>query len=71
MTYEPASLKQYSVDWSEEIGTVHKNLSYGEEEAQKFDLYVPADNTQKAMVWLFIFMQVDLLEEIRLMMHIC
>ncbi|WP_418037507.1 alpha/beta hydrolase [Paenibacillus xylanilyticus] len=48
MTYEPASLKQYSVDWSEEIGTVHKNLSYGEEEAQKFDLYVPADNTKKS-----------------------
>ncbi|WP_339308015.1 alpha/beta hydrolase [Paenibacillus sp. FSL R5-0519] len=46
MSYEPASFKKYSVAWNEEIGTVHKDLAYGEEDAQKFDLYVPADKTK-------------------------
>lgn len=46
-TYTPKELKQYSVEWSDEVGTVYKDISYGEGEANKFDLYVPADNTKE------------------------
>jgi acetyl esterase/lipase len=38
--------KEFSVDWNESVGTVHTNISYGNGEANKFDLYVPADNTR-------------------------
>jgi acetyl esterase/lipase len=47
VTYKPASFNKYSVVWSDEIGTVHKDFSYGDGEAQKFDLYVPADKSKK------------------------
>lgn len=40
--------KKYSVEWSESIGTVHKDFSYGEKEANKFDLYVPADKSKES-----------------------
>lgn len=41
---KPAWAKKYSVELTDEIGRVHKDLSYGDGEANKFDLYVPADN---------------------------
>lgn len=41
---KPAWAKKYSVELTDEIGRVHKDLSYGYGEANKFDLYVPADN---------------------------
>lgn len=40
---KPSWSKKYSVQLTDEIGTVHKDFSYGEGAAHKFDLYVPAD----------------------------
>ncbi len=45
LTYNPMS-KEFSVDWNDSVGTIHIDLSYGEKEANKFDLYVPADNSR-------------------------
>lgn len=39
--------KKYSVSWSDEIGTLKIDLPYGEGEANKFDLYLPKDNTKE------------------------
>lgn len=44
---KPAWSKEYSVEWSDKIGTIHKDIAYGDEPANKFDLYVPADNTKE------------------------
>lgn len=46
LTHKPAWMKEYTVEWSDKIGTVHEDLSYGDKPANKFDLYVPADNTK-------------------------
>lgn len=40
---KPSWAKKYSVQITDEIGTVYKDISYGDGEANKFDLYVPAD----------------------------
>ena len=40
---KPTWAKKYSVQMTDEIGTVYKDISYGEGDANKFDLYVPAD----------------------------
>lgn len=45
---KPAWSKKYSVQMTDEIGTVYKDLSYGEGEANKFDLYVPADGGKES-----------------------
>lgn len=45
---KPAWAKKYSVELTDEIGKVHKDLSYGDGEANKFDLYVPADNGRES-----------------------
>ncbi len=42
MTYNPYG-SEFSVDWNDSVGTVYTDLSYGNGEASKFDLYVPAD----------------------------
>ena len=47
MTYKPKWTKTYSVDWNESIGTIHKDISYGDKESNKFDLYVPKDNSKE------------------------
>lgn len=39
--------KEYAVEWSEEVGTVETDLSYGDGVANKFDLYLPADKSKK------------------------
>ena len=39
--------KDYKVDWNDSIGAVHKDISYGETESNKFDLYVPADASRE------------------------
>lgn len=39
--------KKYTVEWSEEIGTVQTDFSYGDKPAEKFDLYLPADKGKK------------------------
>lgn len=45
---KPAWTKKYEVRWSDEIGTLQSDISYGEGEANKFDLYLPKDNTKQA-----------------------
>lgn len=47
MTYKPKWSKKYSVDWNNSIGTVHKDISYGGKESNKFDIYIPNDNSKE------------------------
>lgn len=47
MTWTPLGEK-YKVDWDESVGTVYADIPYGEGEANKFDLYVPADRSREA-----------------------
>ena len=46
LTYNPLG-KEYQVDWNDSVGTVYTDIPYGEGEANKFDLYVPADDTKE------------------------
>lgn len=46
MTYNPLS-GEMKVNWNDSVGRVYKDITYGEKEQNKFDLYVPADNTKK------------------------
>lgn len=45
MTWPPLGDK-YSVRWDDSVGTVYTDLSDGEGDANKFDLYLPADSTK-------------------------
>ena len=45
---KPAWAKEYSVKWSDEIGTLKSDVSYGSGEANKFDLYLPKDDSKKS-----------------------
>lgn len=45
---QPAWAKEYAVEWSDELGTLYTDIPYGEGEANKFDLYLPKDNTKSA-----------------------
>ena len=45
MTWPPLGDK-YSVRWDDSVGTVYTDPSYGEGDANKFDLYLPADSTK-------------------------
>lgn len=47
MTVDPTG-GAYKAAWSDSVGTVHADLAYGEGEANRFDLYVPADNTKES-----------------------
>ncbi|HEM3612243.1 TPA: alpha/beta hydrolase [Streptococcus suis] len=44
---KPAWTKDYSVTWSDDIGTRYTDLAYGEGEANKFDLYLPKDSSKE------------------------
>ena len=46
VTIKPPWNKKYSVDWSEELGTRYTDISYGQGESNKFDLYLPKDNSK-------------------------
>lgn len=48
LTHKPSWSKEFSVEWSDSMGTVYTVLSYGERDANKFDLYVPIDNTKES-----------------------
>lgn len=52
---KPAWAKKYTVEWSEQVGRTVTDLSYGEEDAQKFDLYLPA-NTSKQTYGLVVYL---------------
>lgn len=43
----PSWSKDYTVEWNDSVGTVHKDISYGNGDANKFDLYLPADNSRE------------------------
>ena len=43
---KPAWSKEYSVKWSDELGTKISDVAYGEGEANKFDLYLPKDQSK-------------------------
>jgi len=43
----PSELQKYNVEWTPEIGCVKTDLPYGAEPANKFDLYLPANNSKK------------------------
>lgn len=43
---KPDWAKKYNVSWSDDIGTRYTDISYGEGEANKFDLYLPKDNSK-------------------------
>lgn len=45
--YTPRELRKYKVNWSEEIGKTYADFSYGPGEANKFDLYLPADQSKE------------------------
>lgn len=45
---KPSWAKKYSVQMTDKIGTVYKDISYGEGEANKFDLYVPAEGGRES-----------------------
>lgn len=45
MTADPTH-GAYRADWNDTVGTLHADLAYGEGEANRFDLYVPADSTR-------------------------
>lgn len=39
---------KYAVEWSDAVGTAYTDLSYGEKEANRFDLYLPADSGRES-----------------------
>ena len=47
-TIKPAWAKEYTVPKDREIGTVHWDIAYGKAPSNKFDLYLPADNTKES-----------------------
>lgn len=47
ITYKPKWSRKYSVNWNDSIGTVHKDISYGDKESNKFDLYLPKDSSKE------------------------
>lgn len=46
ITYNPFK-KEFTVDWNDSVGKKYTDLSYGEKETHKFDLYVPADHSKE------------------------
>ena len=44
---QPSWKKEYSVKWSNELGTKISDVSYDSGEANKFDLYLPKDNKKE------------------------
>lgn len=47
LAIQPSWAKQYSVQLTDEVGKIYKDISYGDGEANKFDLYVPADRSRE------------------------
>ncbi len=47
MMIKPEWTKKYAVKWSNQLGTKITDISYGDGEANKFDLYLPKDNSKE------------------------
>ena len=58
---QPSWTKDFTAEWSDSVGTVYKDITYGEKDANKFDLYVPADNTKENYGLVVYPTQADLL----------
>lgn len=43
---KPSWSKEYEVEFTDKIGILHTDLSYGDKQANKFDMYLPLDNTR-------------------------
>ena len=71
LAWQDPRMKKYTVTWSEDIGTVYTDLSYGNGSANKFDLYLPADQGKNPTDLSSIFMQEVLPREIRVRMPVC
>ena len=39
---------EFQVSWNDSVGRVYKDLAYGQGKANRFDLYVPADNSKSS-----------------------
>ena len=48
LAIQPSWAKKYSVKWSDDVGTLYKDISYDDGEANKFDLYLPRDNSKES-----------------------
>ena len=44
---KPSWAKNYEVKMTPEVGTLYTDLSYGEKESNRFDMYLPHDQTKK------------------------
>lgn len=47
LVIKPSWSKDYSAEWSGELGTLKSDISYGEGEVNKIDLYLPKNNTKE------------------------
>lgn len=47
-SYKSPEAKKYSAEWSDNIGKVYTDISYGEKPSNKFDIYVPADTSRES-----------------------
>ena len=39
---------EFKVNWDDSVGRAYTDIAYGEGEANKFDLYVPADDSRSS-----------------------
>lgn len=46
IAYDPTHGK-YSVEWNDNVGKIISDIPYGELESNKFDLYIPSDNSKQ------------------------
>ena len=58
----PSWSKDYTVEWDDNVGTLHADISYGSEESNRFDLYLPAD-TGKSSYGLVVYLHAGELEK--------
>ena len=47
VAYVSHKTAKFTTKWDDSVGKVYTDVSYGEKEANKFDLYVPADSSKK------------------------
>lgn len=47
LTYRSPEMRKYTVAWNDDRGEIYTDLSYGTQDTQTFDLYVPADSTKE------------------------
>ncbi|WP_370649807.1 alpha/beta hydrolase, partial [uncultured Clostridium sp.] len=76
LAIQPSWAKKYSVKWSDDLGTLYKDISYDDGEANKFDLYLPRDNSKESyglVVYLHAggFTQGDKSEDVEMLSWLC